>query len=89
MLLTCLHAVLSPAAPVTLSIRDHDFIAAIRDSYFAFEGFTQHPFGFVSYLYGHCPELVIIDGCANVISDDATLAHFDQARQKRLVDHRP
>lgn len=77
---------LSPAASVPLSIRDHNFVAAIRDAYFAFEGLTQHPFDFVSYLYGHCPELMSIDGCAKVISDDATLAHFDQARQERLVD---
>lgn len=80
-------SLIHPAPPLpSLSIDSHNLVATMRESYFSFEALTEHPFDFQSYLYGHFPEILSIDGCAKVISDDVSPANLEQCREERVMD---
>lgn len=68
------------------SIEDHNFISVIREAYFAFEALTEHLHDFTSYLHGHNPEVICMDGCAKICTDDVSLRVFEIAREERDVD---
>ncbi|CAM9101820.1 unnamed protein product, partial [Hapterophycus canaliculatus] len=58
----------------------------VKEAYFAFEALSQHPYGFTSYFHGHHPELLCIDGCAKIATDNVSTAQFEVARMDRHVD---
>lgn len=72
--------------PCCRSIDDHNFHKVIMEAYFAFEALTEHVHDFVSYLHGRYPEILCIDGCAKICTDDVSTEHFEVARVERDVD---
>eukprot|EP00903_Cladosiphon_okamuranus_P012692 g11868.t2 len=67
-------------------IEDHNFHTVILEAYFAFEALTEHVHDFTSYQHGRFPEVLCIDGCAKICSDDVSTEHFEVARVERDVD---
>ncbi|CAN0351833.1 unnamed protein product [Ectocarpus sp. 6 AP-2014] len=68
------------------SIADHNFIETLKECYYAFEALTQHPYEFKSYEWGRFPEIVTIDGCAKINTDNTDTSQFQIARTERHVD---
>lgn len=58
----------------------------LASAYLAFEACSQHPYAFASFMYGSCPEVLSIAGCAKVDTDDFSLDEFRLAREERQVD---
>lgn len=74
------------SASSSRSIEDRNFHFVILEAYFAFEALTEHVHDFVSYLHGRFPEILCIDGCAKICSDDVSTEQFEVARVERDVD---
>lgn len=72
--------------PSCRSIEDHNFHTVVQEAYFAFEALTEHVHDFVSYLHEPFPEILCIDGCAKICTDDVSTEHFEVARVERDVD---
>lgn len=58
----------------------------VMESYFAFEACCQHPYAFTSFIYGHYPEILAMDGCEKVATDQVSLQQFGIAREERVLD---
>lgn len=47
---------------------------------------TTDTSSFQSIVHGNFPEVLTVDGCAEVATDDVSLAQFAVARQERCLD---
>lgn len=68
------------------SIADHNFHAQVKDAYYAFEALVEHPLDFTSFEHGYNPEIMAIDACNKICTDDVSTAQFEVARVDRVVD---